>query len=215
MNRGLHRVTCCSISAAGVAPLRRTAPDVDLLKQRNIWLDDTQKQSIFAAIAAKARDVVTAWVAEHWDIELVKEGGVTAAENESSVVLYGDYVTDRVLLTADAGVNALRWACLCHTRPPPPLTRAVRSERCSTSSRAPRARSERPASPCRRPAQPDLHLQEGLPQQSALGRQLHHARCDPEVQGSARQLYLRRETRRQRSHRHRAWLRVGRARRHV
>ena len=35
---------------------------------------------------------------------------MTAAENETSVVLYGDFGVSKVLLTGDAGVNALRWA---------------------------------------------------------------------------------------------------------
>jgi len=36
---------------------------------------------------------------------------VTAAENETSVVLWGDFGPTKALLTADAGVNALTWAC--------------------------------------------------------------------------------------------------------
>jgi beta-lactamase superfamily II metal-dependent hydrolase len=49
-------------------------------------------------------------VPEKWDVELLKENGITAAENESSTVLFGDFGETKILLTADAGVNALYWA---------------------------------------------------------------------------------------------------------
>lgn len=86
-------------------------PNVGLLRQRNIWLGDVKKQSIFSQIMEKAAEVASNWIPEAWHIELLKEGGITAAENESSVVLFGDFWGERVLLTADAGVNALNWAC--------------------------------------------------------------------------------------------------------
>lgn len=50
------------------------------------------------------------WIAESWNIEYLKEGSVTAAENETSTVLYGVFGNYSVLLTGDAGVNALTWA---------------------------------------------------------------------------------------------------------
>ena len=84
-------------------------PDVELLKQRGIWLG--AKKGIVAAILEKAFEKATSWIPDSWDYEALKEGGVTAAENESSVVLFGDFGSDRVLLTGDAGVNALSWAC--------------------------------------------------------------------------------------------------------
>lgn len=52
------------------------------------------------------------WVAEHWDHEYLPESGQTSAENESSVVLYGnleDYHYG-LLLTGHAGVEALHRA---------------------------------------------------------------------------------------------------------
>jgi hypothetical protein len=58
------------------------APNVDVLKARQIWLGDVQKQSILAALAEKARTAVTNWIAESWDFELLREGGVTAAETK-------------------------------------------------------------------------------------------------------------------------------------
>ena len=39
--------------------------------------------------------------------ETLREGGITAAENESSVVLYGQIDGRNILLTADAGLRAL------------------------------------------------------------------------------------------------------------
>jgi beta-lactamase superfamily II metal-dependent hydrolase len=50
------------------------------------------------------------WIAESWNIEYLKEDAVTAAENETSTVLYGAFGDFSVVLTGDAGVNALTWA---------------------------------------------------------------------------------------------------------
>jgi beta-lactamase superfamily II metal-dependent hydrolase len=48
---------------------------------------------------------------ESWDNECLKDGGVTSASNESSVVLYGAFPNgERILLTGDAGVRALTHA---------------------------------------------------------------------------------------------------------
>lgn len=49
------------------------------------------------------------WVAEKWDVELLREDVETEAENESSAILYA-YMEDHkegILLTGDAGVKAL------------------------------------------------------------------------------------------------------------
>ena len=93
-------------------PQFRKTPEAnaDLLKKLGIWIG-AQKQSPLAAIFEKAAAKITNWISEKWDVELLREGGVTAAENESSVVLYGNFDGTGVLLTADAGVNALTWAC--------------------------------------------------------------------------------------------------------
>lgn len=85
-------------------------PDVELLKQRDIWIGDGAKPGILATIFEKAVEKVTSWIPEKWDFELLKEGGITAAENESSTVLFGEFGEIKILLTADAGVNALYWA---------------------------------------------------------------------------------------------------------
>ena len=85
------------------------APNVELIKQRNMWLEQTQPSGL--GLIRKAVEKVMEWVPEQWGFELLQEGGVTAAENETSTVLYGDFDSSKVLMTADAGINALRWAC--------------------------------------------------------------------------------------------------------
>lgn len=46
-------------------------------------------------------------IAEDLFTETLREGGITAAENESSVVLYGQIDGRNIFLTADAGLKAL------------------------------------------------------------------------------------------------------------
>ncbi len=55
--------------------------------------------------AAKAK--LETWIDEKWDIETLAEEVETSAENESSVVLYQAFGGKGVLLTGDAGVQAL------------------------------------------------------------------------------------------------------------
>ena len=58
-------------------------------------------------VVAKAQT----WFTESWEKERLKDGGVTSASNESSVVLYGDFGEgSKVLLTGDAGIRALSMA---------------------------------------------------------------------------------------------------------
>ncbi len=85
-------------------------PDQDLLEANSMWIG---KQAagilsvLFEKVAAKAQK----WIDETWDNERLRDGGVTSASNESSVVLYGEFADNRrVLLTGDAGLNALTWA---------------------------------------------------------------------------------------------------------
>lgn len=53
-------------------------------------------------------------VKETWESERLREGGITSATNESSVVLYGDFgAGERVLLTGDAGHLGLLIAKTC------------------------------------------------------------------------------------------------------
>lgn len=93
-------------------PQFRKTPDADVeyLKELNIWLD-RRKSGFLSGLLEKAEEFVENWVTESWYGERLKDGGVTAAENESSTVLLGDLGSVRILLTADAGINALNWAC--------------------------------------------------------------------------------------------------------
>jgi len=94
-----------------VAQFRRTPePDKTLLEAQNFYLG-VAKQSILASVIERVTEKVAQWVDERWEVELLKDGGTTAAENETSVVLWGDFGPTKALLTADAGVNALTWAC--------------------------------------------------------------------------------------------------------
>lgn len=55
----------------------------------------------------RALEKVASWVDEHWHIETLPEDGETSCENESSVILYGNFAGRGVLLTGDAGIRAL------------------------------------------------------------------------------------------------------------
>jgi beta-lactamase superfamily II metal-dependent hydrolase len=78
------------------------------LVQENFWVG---KQGFFGQILEAAVSKAATWVDERWNLELLKDGGITSAKNETSVVLYGNFGEHgHVLLTSDAGLNALRWA---------------------------------------------------------------------------------------------------------
>jgi hypothetical protein len=80
------------------------APDQDMLTALGHWLDGIGRR-----ITRTIRKVLP----EAWDIETLREGGTTAAENESSVVLYGDLGEGGILLTGDAGLRAL-WTTVAY-----------------------------------------------------------------------------------------------------
>lgn len=63
------------------------------------------------SLGLRALEKIASWVDEHWDIETLSENGETSYENESSVVLYGNLDGRGVLLTGDAGIQALGRAC--------------------------------------------------------------------------------------------------------
>ena len=96
-----------------LVPQFRKTPDcnVELLKQRNMWLGPSQKGAL-SQIFKTLAEAATSWTREKWTEELLKEGAITAAENESCTVLFGDFEGTGVLFTADAGVNGLHWACI-------------------------------------------------------------------------------------------------------
>ena len=86
---------------------RTPEPDQEALEAKGLWIGKPP------GLFVKLMDMVVAkaqkWVPETWEVERLKDGGVTSATNESSVVLYGDFgVNRRVLLTGDAGVWALQ-----------------------------------------------------------------------------------------------------------
>lgn len=62
--------------------------------------------SIFRAVLSAAREMA-AGVAESWGFETLREDVSTSAENESSVVLVGEIADRKILLTGDAGIQAL------------------------------------------------------------------------------------------------------------
>jgi beta-lactamase superfamily II metal-dependent hydrolase len=83
-------------------------PDQETLEGKNFWLG--KQPSGLMTLFEKAVAKIQNWVKETWENERLQDGGITSASNESSVVLYGSFDKGRVLLTGDAGVNALTWA---------------------------------------------------------------------------------------------------------
>ncbi|MBI5920191.1 MAG: MBL fold metallo-hydrolase [Betaproteobacteria bacterium] len=63
------------------------------------------------SFGAKALEKIASWIDEHWHIETLSEDGETSCENESSVILYGNLGGRGILLTGDAGIQALEKAC--------------------------------------------------------------------------------------------------------
>jgi beta-lactamase superfamily II metal-dependent hydrolase len=59
------------------------------------------------AKAASLAEKALAWIDEHWNIETLKDDVATSWDNESSVVLYGYVSGHAILLTGDAGIQAL------------------------------------------------------------------------------------------------------------
>ncbi len=88
----------------------RTADaDQAALEAAGFWIG--KSPGVLAGVFEKAAAKVQKWVTESWDNERLKDGGVTSATNETSVVLYGDFgPRRRVLLTADAGIWGLTMA---------------------------------------------------------------------------------------------------------
>lgn len=64
------------------------------------------KNSLLTLLLAAAKDAALK-AAESWGIETLREDVCTSAENESSVVLFGVVADRGILLTGDAGVQAL------------------------------------------------------------------------------------------------------------
>jgi len=79
----------------------RSTPDA---AARSGWAMGIAQKGTAFATALLAR------VAESWNIETLREGGTTSAENESSVVMYGIVGGNGILLNGDAGLQALEQA---------------------------------------------------------------------------------------------------------
>jgi beta-lactamase superfamily II metal-dependent hydrolase len=90
---------------------RTPAPDQAAIEATGFWIGKSMATNPFAQLFEKAVAKIQKWVPETSENERLKDGGVTSASNESSVVLYGDFGAGRrVLLTGDAGVWALTLA---------------------------------------------------------------------------------------------------------
>jgi len=88
---------------------RTPDPDQPALEATGWWIG--KQPNLVSRIIEKVLAKAQTWVTENWDNERLKDGGITSASNESSVILYGDFgVGRRVLLTGDAGVRALTYA---------------------------------------------------------------------------------------------------------
>lgn len=88
---------------------RTPEPDRAAIEAKNAWVGEPPS-SLLAQLLEKAATEVQKWVAETWTHERLKDGGVTSASNESSVILYGTFEQGSVLLTGDAGIWALTMA---------------------------------------------------------------------------------------------------------
>jgi beta-lactamase superfamily II metal-dependent hydrolase len=60
-----------------------------------------------ARVGGEAGKATAGWIAEQWDVEMLRENAETSAENESSVILFGVIDNKGILLTGDAGIKAL------------------------------------------------------------------------------------------------------------
>ncbi len=88
---------------------RTPDPDQTAIEALSMWIGKQPSTAarLFERMLAKAQTRVR----ESWGNERLRDGGVTSASNETSVVLYADVGDNRrILLAGDAGVNALSWA---------------------------------------------------------------------------------------------------------
>ncbi len=90
-----------------IADFEKT-PDARKIATRPLVVQDSGRRSFIT----EAKKAVIKWVAERWDLELLREDVETSAENESSAILCA-YMKDHkygILLTGDAGLLALNKA---------------------------------------------------------------------------------------------------------
>jgi len=84
-------------------PRFEKSPD---LKEKADAAAATALDSILKALGG-IKDKALAWIDEKWDVETLSSEGDTSAENESSIVLLGVIAERGILLTGDAGIEAL------------------------------------------------------------------------------------------------------------
>jgi beta-lactamase superfamily II metal-dependent hydrolase len=85
-------------------------PDQEVIEEANMWIGKGSN-NMLAKMLEEAMAKVRSWIEENWNNERLRDGGVTSASNESSVILYADIGEERrILLTGDAGINGLWWA---------------------------------------------------------------------------------------------------------
>jgi beta-lactamase superfamily II metal-dependent hydrolase len=88
---------------------RTPDPDQAALEAARFWIG--KPPGFVAELLEKAAAKLQHWITETWENERLRDGGVTSASNETSVVLYGDFgLGHRVLLTGDAGIWGLTMA---------------------------------------------------------------------------------------------------------
>ncbi|GJE54906.1 MBL fold metallo-hydrolase [Methylobacterium thuringiense] len=82
-------------------------PDQRAIERQGLWIGKASPASrLFESVKASLQS----WTTETWDRERLRDGGITSASNESSVVLYGSFEGGPALLTGDAGNRGLGWA---------------------------------------------------------------------------------------------------------
>ena len=86
---------------------RTPDPDQVAIEAAGMWLG---KETLARKLFEAARAAMQSWTKETWNTERLRDGGITSASNESSVVLYGAFEQGPVLMTGDAGINGLNWA---------------------------------------------------------------------------------------------------------
>jgi beta-lactamase superfamily II metal-dependent hydrolase len=86
---------------------RTPDPDRAALEAAGMWIG---KASAADRLFEAARAALQSWTTERWDQERLRDGGITSASNESSIVMYGWFENGPALLTGDAGLRGLTWA---------------------------------------------------------------------------------------------------------
>ena len=82
-------------------------PEFEKSPEQKKQAEDAALQALLKTFAEAVGKTVS-WIAEKWNIETLREDVETSAENESSVVLYGEIDGHGILLTGDAGIRALK-----------------------------------------------------------------------------------------------------------